>query len=729
MRIRNSVCAIAFLAIALPTYASWLSDVTGVNIDLNKQIGTGVSGMAQPTINAFETSGHRLIENADRRAEARIAQVDTVLTKQLGEIDRIAQTRIEDLDLRIEQRIAQIDRMAASRLDQVDRILGDNIKRVDATAAARIAQIDSVLQARTADVDAMLKADIREIDERIGIRIEQLDQMTERRLGNLDTIASKSSATLSAALLRLVAFACIVIFAAAALWRIYVESTTAWPKVGSLFARLRQWWGAVRGRLFWQVGAAAVCVLILFVGFVTTLPIDGSNALAKAHEVDFLRSMRALDLINAKYHASQLKILDPPNPVYRAYALKVDLMRDVLTRPALYQTAAGLTETIARIEQVEAQFHPARDPDIETLKALVVFRTHPTRENEHRAAMLCASALDAPPPARTLAGLLGRSTAAAAENTNEFALRPLTLAYIDNYLSHPLPVEMQPDAGDAEAPKHYSPEQLRQILTKHRRNEKSRRVAQPLHALAQVLAYDQLVRDLTSSSVPAYFRMVQQQALLERAPEADRAAIVAKRNAEAQTIIGAFQTFDSAIDERRAIGESSAAYAVFALNDAIYTRARAYLQPNTNAVPPKLDATNYSSDSVRVQMLPPRTVWAKRYLSGLETTLDRVITYQEAEQFKKQEAAAIQFETAYINFARTNAAFQEKTPRDLVDSGIKAATAAAGMGLAFESTDVATAIVNDVRARLTPQLMKELGFDAQIKSVTKTAQNARVAFI
>jgi hypothetical protein len=382
MRSRIFAVALLVFATTLPLHASWLSDVTGVNIDVNRQVGTGIGSMAQPTINAFETSGHRLIADADDRAAARLVQADTILAKQLSALDATASNQIANLDMRLEQRIGQIDRVAAQRLDQVDQILDKNIQRVDATAAARIAQIDQILQARTTDVDAMLKADIRDVDERIGLRIEQLDQLTERRLGNLDTIATKSAATLSAALLRLVAFACLVIFAAAALWRTYVESAAAWPKAGSLIVRLRTWWKAVHAKLFWQVSSAAICMVILFVAFATSLPIDGSPALQRAHEADFHRSVNALDLINAKYHASQLKILDPPNHIYRGYALKVDLMRDILTRPALYQTSAGLHETVARIEQAEAQFAPEHDSDIDTLKALLVFRTNPTRENE-----------------------------------------------------------------------------------------------------------------------------------------------------------------------------------------------------------------------------------------------------------------------------------------------------------------------------------------------------------
>src|SRR5207248_4687996 len=59
-------------------------------------------------------------------------------------------------------------------------------------------------------------------------------------------------------------------------------------------------------------------------------------------DLEIERSLAALDLTEAKYHVSQLKILDPTKPLYRAVALKIDLVRDVLSRPALYQTAAGI---------------------------------------------------------------------------------------------------------------------------------------------------------------------------------------------------------------------------------------------------------------------------------------------------------------------------------------------------------------------------------------------------
>ena len=611
--------------------ANFFSDKVAANLDLKKQIGTGISSIAQPTIDSAQSAAQTVLDNADQRLGARLGQVDTTIGKT-----------VQNVDVLLEHRIGQVDGIAATRLKEIDTIADKQIKHIDNTIAASITRIDNVLQARTVDVDTLLRTNVADVDERLGARLQQVDELTERRLGNVDTLAAKSTAALGSAVLRLIAAACLLIFAAAALWRIYVESTGAWPADGSLFSRIAAWWRKVHGRLGWQLGGAAACIVVLFLVFMQFIPSGSSEQLEQTHLRELQRSLAALDLTEAKYHASQLRILDPVNPAYRAYALKIDLVRDVLSRPALYQTTGGIRQTIARIDQAERQFDPHHDRDIDTVKALILFRTNPSRQNEHNAAMLSAAALER------------------GDDDGGFALRPLALNFVQNYLSHPLPSA----ETESDGPKEYPTADLTALVSKSPK-------AGALTPLSPVLAYDGYVRELMNASLPAYRTMLEAQAEVAAAPPARRAESIAKRKAAARAVIKAWEDFDDALASHHSLDDTSAAYAVFTLNDALVSRARAYAASTKPDVPPLLTETNYPDAAARARMLPPRVMWAKRYLGNAGPSVQSVVVTQEADRFRRYESAAYEFEKAYTDFLRTKSAA----------SGYSAALAAARLGI------------------------------------------------
>ena len=640
--------------------ANWFSDKIAKNIDLKNEIkGASVAAIAQPTIDSAETSGRRLLQQADQIAGARLGQVDVLLTRQVGGVDIL-----------LEHHIGQVDRIAATRLKEVDTILDKDITRIDAIAAKRIQQIDDLLGTRLNDVDTLIKSNLNDVDERIGSRIDQVDQITEQRLGNVQTFAAKAASVVFSGVLWLIGFACLLVFAAAALWRVYKESAGAWPSDGTLWSRIARWWSTVHHRLVWQIVSAAACIAILFLIFFKVLPRGSTENLVTMHRTAMLKSLDALDLPEARYHASQLKILDPGNSVYRGMALKIDLLRDILSRPALYQTPAGIHRTLSRIEQAEAQFGEPRDADIDTLKALILFRTNPTRSGEHDAAMLCAAALKRP------------------VSDSGFTLQPLARNYVENYLSHPLPAaaaNAQPDA-QPDAPEELAPAALAEVVEKAKADAKDRRALTPM---SHVLMYDGLVRDLTVKSVPAYRRMIEAQAAIETAPPAQRAALIAGRAAAAREVIKAWEDFDDALAAHHSLDDTSAAYAVFTLKDAMVSRARAYEKSTAAPLPPVLNEKNYPSPAARARMLPPRVMWAKRYLPNAGS----VITYEEAARFRDDEAAAYEFERAFADYLKSKT--RETT--------LRASLAAARLGLAYGETDLATAIAADPAAPLTPE--------------------------
>src|SRR5258708_22217264 len=127
---------IAFTVFLWPTQASWISDWTGINIDLNREVGTGIGAMASPTIEQFEQSGKRLlkdyndtlratadelIKKMDQVAQARISQVDDVMKTALVKIDETTAKRLQENDELTEKRVGNIDTAAAKATYNLDQ--------------------------------------------------------------------------------------------------------------------------------------------------------------------------------------------------------------------------------------------------------------------------------------------------------------------------------------------------------------------------------------------------------------------------------------------------------------------------------------------------------------------------------------------------------------------------------------------------------------------------------
>jgi hypothetical protein len=149
-------------------------------------------------------------------------------------------------------------------------------------------------------------------------------------------------------------------------------------------------------------------------------------------------------------------------------------------------------------------------------------------------------------------------------------------------------------------------------------------------------------------------------------------------------VIKAWEDFDDALASHHSLDDTSAAYAVFMLNDAPLTRARAYEASTKPDIPPLLTEKNYPDAVARAHMLPPRVVWAKRYLANAGASVQSVVMVQEAERFRRYESSAHELETAYVDYLRTKDAA----------SGYAAALAAARLGL---DADVAAPMTSEQR--------------------------------
>jgi hypothetical protein len=124
MRIRMLAGVVLLLLIALliPVQGSWLSDSTGINIDINKQVGTGIEAMSAPTVQAFEQAGGRLIDQADQKFAARLTQAGDIAAAQIQSVNQVLTSAISSVDSDISKQLAAADEVLEKRLGNVDTI-------------------------------------------------------------------------------------------------------------------------------------------------------------------------------------------------------------------------------------------------------------------------------------------------------------------------------------------------------------------------------------------------------------------------------------------------------------------------------------------------------------------------------------------------------------------------------------------------------------------------------
>src|SRR5262249_43530580 len=150
-----------------------------------------------------------------------------------------------------------------------------------------------------------------------------------------------------------------------------------------------------------------------------------ADHLVKVHSDALREGLTSLDFAQVRYHAAQLAILEPENGVHRALALKAELIRTALGRPALLMHPAGVQELIALVNQVEGSFSalPGKpiDPDVLVVKAYILWQVGSSRRDEQEAATLCAQALEIP----------------AKDQRAGFLLHPVARNYIERFLYQP----------------------------------------------------------------------------------------------------------------------------------------------------------------------------------------------------------------------------------------------------------------------------------------------------
>lgn len=613
-------------------------------------------GLGQGAIEAVQPALTSTISTASAAASSLVADVDTRLTGQVDHAGGVASRLLSEAQGAVGVSLDKVDHILEKRLLQVQVAADGAIEKLDQKVERNLRLADDILKQRSTQLGQIVSDSIGQADRALEQRIAQLDEDVALRLGNVDVIATKQrigleeTAVRAGVLLGLVVF---VVFVLRTLFREYVVIQSEIEDKRGVQRTLAYLRGFSKPVLL-QVVAAGLAVAGLY-GLYERLPLGARGQAARLTELHrhaMTDSLARFDFARVRYHASQLELLLPEQGAfYQAMADKASLLRDLLMRPALFATDKGVAEIVERVRALERQMGGRADPDVLTMKALVLWQIGDSKEDEHAAASYCARALRMSP--------------------GGFALAPLARHYIRLFMHAPYIPPGTPYGRDQE-----SLPDLRVLASAPHERDAD-------FPLAPVLALDRRIVKLDRELVPAYLDMLRAQAALVRLlPQASTKKIVngpqekaarQRRTDAAQKVLAIWDEFDRAVELPEMSGKS-AVLTIFRLNDASRTRSAWFVEnPQANDIAPAL--AEVASPTLRAKLAPPRIAWEKRYGQLISREIHDVAELQEASRFTTFEAQNRTFERAYVAYLASDDEADKQKQRLL------AAEAAAKLGL------------------------------------------------
>jgi len=687
-----ALALLAALARDAPSAASW-NPLKWAGKSITSGAAEGLEPVLAATIDHALSAGNTIV-----------ATVDDRLNKDRKEAGVVVNTTVEGANQKVAARIDQIDDSLEKRILQIQHAASGLAEELDDKVKARIQQVDDALKARIQQVDGVVKGALSQADGILAQRIADLDQAVELRLGNVDVIATKQRLGIEETLLRVAVLIGLVVFVVIVLvrlWRRYGEiaddEATAALEAG---ARRRLVVRKLGASLVLQVGAAALAAGVLFVLY-QRLPMGAArqaDELVAQHEQQLEASLASFDFSRARYQASQLELLRPDRDShYRALEAKGEIVRDVLARPTLLTTPAGVSSIAERVNSVERLLGSEADPDLLVVKAVVLWQVGRSRRDEHEAASLCARALRLSP--------------------RGFALAPLARGYIEDFLAAPFFDADTPLGRDAE-----SADGLRSVLT-------NVEIDGGGFPLAPTLALGALVRHLDRVSSQAYVEMLKHHAESVRAgaKQEDIEKARGARTEQAKKVVEAWATFTAAVDDVPGLAGTPAVLAMFRLNDVYASRARWFaLHPEEDDLAPLISQGPSRATPVqRAELAPPRIEWSRRY-GALLGGMRNLIEIRDAARWRRLEKETQAFDVALVAYLAAG------SRADAADLLRQAALHAARLGLYVDAPSdgrvaYASKLLDDAakglpeRGAKAPQELQEISLALALRAPTLEA--------
>ena len=592
-------------------------------------------GLGEGVVEAVQPALVSTIGTTSRAASSLVADVDTRLTRQVDHAGGVASRLVSETKGALDDSLDKVDGILAKRLLQVQTTGEGLVQKLDSAVDRNLHTADRILKERSAQLGRIMSDSIQQADQALAARIGQLDEDVALRLGNVDVIATKQRIGLEETLVRagvLLGLLVFVIFVLRTLWQ---ELATVQARVGGQrgISRTVGYAAGLLRPILLPLAAAAVAVLVIYALY-DRLPLGAraqADDLAAMHRREMNASLARFDFSRVRFHAAQLEILVPEQGAfYQAMAGKAALLRDLVVRPALLATPQGTSQIVERVQALERQLGERADPDVLTMKALVLWQVGDSKRDEHAAASYCARALRLSP--------------------GGFALAPLARHYIRAFLHAPYLAPDTPYGRDAE-----SLQDLQTLAATPTENDAGT-------PLAPVLELDRLMARLDRELVPAYLDLLNAHAEVvrllppapgahgKRNPPAESPALTAarkQRTEAAARVLAVWRAFEGSIDDIPSLTGKSAALAVFRLDDATYSRAAWFVeQPLADTLAPLL--ADIAEPALKAKLAPPRIGWEKKYGDLIARELHSVAELQEANRFTAFETQNRDFEQAYV---------------------------------------------------------------------------------
>lgn len=669
----------------------------GAGSVLGAPLGGFVAAAATPTMESGEGAAQSLLKEADARVSAQVRNTadlaDALVARNIDRANTSMAARITQVEdvgsVLIDHALGGVDEVARKRIAQIDQVAEKNIRLVNQSTAERLSQVNDILRARQTQLSQMVSTSLAQANSAVAERMAQADEIAGKRLGNVDVMLTRQNLNVQTGIVRVATMLAAVLLAMFVLWRLLREVEDAgkeWDQNSDTLGKKKARHQLVEAS--WRVGVQAVAGAVCLGGmfylstWLTNRTEREAQRLVLAHSTGLDQALNVMDMVQVRYHAAQLAILDAEDSsLYLEKQRKAQLFQDVFMRSGNLFEGATLHGVLQDVLEADGALRKARDgvpdPDVEVMEAFILWQVGHSRDAELVAARLCAHALETHHKEKDN------------PRTGPFLTRALARNYLQLFLDAPF--EPSTDAETSELERGmdvptYTTAQLAAELGKD---------ASPdgFAPLQHALEYDHLVRRLDAESTPAYLQMLRAHADVVKASVANKAADVQaaqqQRTEAAQTVLAAWRRFDEGLRTNPWLLGTRAGLAAFTLNDAVLVHALWFLDERATLrlppllgrpaedqrtpveLPPQFRAAAPTVKQ-RVRLAPMRVAWGTRLADTLESDSQamQLVNFEESLRYAA-------FENQLGTFAAHAVALWARVVPDVSVAAAEAARSAA----------------------------------------------------
>ncbi len=552
-----------------------------------------------PTPDGFKGAGTDVVDYADRKFNATLAQ-------KLSELDKSL----------TEQRSSLVTAIGSER--------------------------EQLLQSLTALADTS----VSQLDDTLQQAIERGDEVLDRRSGALNTILTKHT-NLLIQVARLILIgglgAGVFMFLLALAYRSRFKKGTDGSPLGPMVG-------------YPVLGFVVFALVVLFI------PLGSDKEDLVAHfKSSYAQHLVQMRFTEALFDATQLQVLDRDSKLFEAYVERSAILRDLFQRPTLLQDGGGTRDLLRRADYAQnllVKEHGYRDPDLDVVAAFAVWQTFPTRDYEYWSATVCASALESasklslerhevvllPLAKHYLASYLANpisdeqmESGGLLEDIRKLGVkyRPLKELLEVNAANPPAEVKSEPGTDGIGVPL-------------------------PMEPFAAVVAYGAAVRRLYRQMIPLYVEMSFLQGLASQAKTSaeQKAAAISKRKSVAGRIVEAWTAFSTQLSNPL-FADTSVRIGALKLATAFHARAKAYQEFAGEGSVPVVSVITVKEDKTTV-VHALHYDWMKNLIVPvLRPSTARALELAANESFLKQQEALRQFDDAIIALLKASQDYDE----------------------------------------------------------------------